>query len=517
MALKTKRRLFAAGTAALFMALAALAHAQQSPYYGVRQNSASGTAAGHISGSWGVAASSQAPSAYSVYLDGVNGRVGIGMGDAPLYPLDLNGYGVLRSSAAVYGTLGVGYAYSSLFTGAKLNINSQGGYALALHPRAGVDGYYIYPLENDALYIRTTGGSSNTRRLVVGNSGSSYGALSLSVYGGDQSSYPGIALRGHQLGAAFAMQNGSTSGNYGGFKLYSADSNGGVRLQTWQGDSGSSADRFIIAPDTGYICFGCTSETQALSKVQISSGTLRLAGSGAGIIFPDGSAQTSAAVSPSGYAALAGAQTFSGLNTFTQRINVSSDVVVSGGITYADGTRQTTSGGGNTSSSGGSAGYIPKYSSVSDITPSAIHDGGAGITVASSATFTAPGGIGVRYGVAASTFSSTSTGTFAALAVTGAAEFQKPVNIGIVDISSTCVFTGGAIACTADCQDPNVTGYSEAAPYLLGFGGSQQTSGDPSYPPYLCSPVDNHSVRCAWAAGPKANAGKVFARCSKLY
>jgi len=136
------------------------------------------------------------------------------------------------------------------------------------------------------------------------------------------------------------------------------------------------------------------------------------------------------------------------------------------------------------------------------------------VTVTSSTTIIGAGGLSVSYGVAASTVATTSTATLAALNVTGAVEFQKPVNVSIVHISSTCAMGSGIIVCTADCQDSLVTGYSASAPYPWGFEGYQYSG--VGYAPYYCKPYQN-GYRCVWEVGTKTGNAFVFASCSKVY
>lgn len=60
--------------AVLVTGFAALAVAANSPYYGVKPDETAGTAEGHISGKWGVAASSQTADSYTITLDGPSGK-----------------------------------------------------------------------------------------------------------------------------------------------------------------------------------------------------------------------------------------------------------------------------------------------------------------------------------------------------------------------------------------------------------------------------------------------------------
>ena len=60
--------------AVLVVGFAALAVAANSPYYGVKPDETAGTAEGHISGKWGVAASSQTADNYTITLDGPAGK-----------------------------------------------------------------------------------------------------------------------------------------------------------------------------------------------------------------------------------------------------------------------------------------------------------------------------------------------------------------------------------------------------------------------------------------------------------
>lgn len=536
MKLKTKQLLFATSVVLFFLLMVGMANAL-SPYYGITQSTTTGRAAGHISGTWGVAASSQAPSAYGVFLDGVNARVGIGVA-SPSYPLDLNGYGVLKSSAVVYGTLGVGYNYGNVPTTSKLNINANGGYAIGLYSSATSEGLYLFPSGLD-LYLRTTGGAVSDRRFFIGNGGSSYGGLSLNIYGGDQGSYPGIALRGAQTGAMISVQNGSTTGHYGGFSLYSANSNGGMRMRVWQSDTGSTTDRWIMAPDTGNMCFGCTSELQALYRLQVSSGTFALAGTGAKIRFADGTEQTTAGVASSRAinttAPLAGGGNLSADRT----LSISSAGATSDGYLKADdwntfnnkqpaGSYRLTTDPVDWTDlqnypSACSAGEF--VTTIGDTLTCAVPAGGGDALVASdnnwsatqtfqsSATVKGAGGLGVTYGVAASTVATTSTATLAAISVTGAASFSsttstttmKYVNIantltipsgGVIDaasifISSTCAATSTPTTCTVDCQNTGIGGAAGyylngvpgyfcaagGAPYGVGFGGTPSTQG----------------------------------------
>ena len=60
--------------AVLVTGLAAFAVAANSPYYGVKPDENTGTAEGHISGKWGVSASSQTADSYTITLDGPTGK-----------------------------------------------------------------------------------------------------------------------------------------------------------------------------------------------------------------------------------------------------------------------------------------------------------------------------------------------------------------------------------------------------------------------------------------------------------
>lgn len=442
--------------------------------------------------------------------------------------LDVSGYGIFRSSASFYAPVSIGYVYPPAVTASKLNINANGGYAIGLYSSATSEGLYLFPSGLD-LYLRTTGGAVSDRRFFIGNTGQSYGGLSLNIYGGDQGSYPGIALRGAQTGAMITVQNGSTTGHYGGFSLYSSNNNSGFRARVWQSDTGSTIDRWIMAQDTGNMCFGCTTELQALYRLQVSSGTLGLAGTGAKIRFADGTEQTTAGVASARAinttAPLAGGGNLSAdrtltissagatsdgylkqadWNTFNDKQPAGSYRLTTDPVDWAD--LQ------NYPSACGAGEFV---TTVGDTLTCAVPAGGgdalvgadnnwsATQTFQSSMTVNGPGGISVTYGVAASTANITSTATLAAVSVTGAADFASNISTttmnyarvdniltvasgAVIDgasalVSSTCASGTGTFTCTATCAAGY---YASGAPYwFCPAGGAPYGTDADAVPP----------------------------------